>query len=189
MDRKDIISAQSSQITLNKAFLECCKTGDLDGVRYMLTSTDVQIRPDFTYPDDRTGHDGLSYAGVYGNLDIIKYLLFSPELKNNDYYAEPISTYLHFICHNEQFHVADFLVEKKIFDPLKVFTEILFHENKFGELAHYLIINCDIPITPEVKKVIDCSTFIAEIFEKRELNKELKSELQISELPNNRFKL
>ena len=189
MDKEDIKLAQLNQLTLNKAFLECCKTGDLDGVRYMLTCTNVKIRPDFTYPDNNTGHDGLSYAGLNGHLDIIKYLLFSPELKQNDFYGDPIYEYLQFICQNRHFHIVDFLVKKEIFDPFTVFTEIRFHENKFEELANYLIINYDIPITPEIKKVIDRFSFIADIFEKRELNKELKQELKVSESPSNRFKL
>lgn len=188
MNKEDIRLIQFNQQTLDEAYLNCCHNGDLESIKYMLTSTDVLLRPDLTYIDDIHGYEGLTHAAINGHLDLVEYLLFSPELKINDSFSPHRINYLKLICQNGHLHVADFLLEKKIFNPETVFMRIISHE-KASELCKYLIFNCDIPITSEVDKVINGIPFIKELFEKRELNKELNKELNICKKINKKVKL
>lgn len=74
---------------LNLMFKEACATGNLDIVRYALTSPELTEHADIHYDQD----DGLYNASVNGHLEIVQYLLTSPELSEhanihaNEYYA------------------------------------------------------------------------------------------------------
>jgi ankyrin repeat protein len=65
-----------SQKKLNIAFNEACVNGNLDEVRYLLTSTELKEHADIHFNND----NGLSDACWEGHLEIVKYLLTSPEL-------------------------------------------------------------------------------------------------------------
>lgn len=189
MDKVRVQNAQFNEDDLSALFADLCEVGDLESIRYMLTAPDLHIRPDFDDIADERDEVGLTLAAANGHLNVVQYLLFSPELKKHDSFPSDYFDYLKLICRNGQFHVADYLKEKEIFDPLLVFDRVLFHGRQNDNLAEYLIINCDIPVTSKVQKVINGVPFIAQLFEKRELNKELKKNLDVLDTPNKRYKL
>jgi hypothetical protein len=174
------------QDELNQLFMDCCKGGDLETIKYMFTSPKLKFRPDLDYAEDY--YDGLTQAGANGQLNVVEYLLFSKELDNNASYGFYFD-YLALICEGEHFHIADFLLEKRIFDPLTAFTETHNYVREPTLLSQYLIINCDVPLTPKVQQMISDKPLIAEMFAKRELNRELKEILDISNDKNKKFKL
>ena len=62
---------------LNWNLQQVCKSGDLDAVRYLLTSDKLPKKAEME--DD----PGFTWACYYGHLPIVKYLLTSPELKKH----------------------------------------------------------------------------------------------------------
>jgi ankyrin repeat protein len=65
-----------SQEELNNCLMTTCNYGELDKVCYLLTSS-LSLHPNI----DCVGGWPLSYACLNNHLDIVKYLLSSPELK------------------------------------------------------------------------------------------------------------
>lgn len=70
-----------SQEKINTAFHQACSDGNLDEVRYLLISPELEVHSDIHYYND----DGLAQACWEGHLEIVKYLLTSPELKEHAY--------------------------------------------------------------------------------------------------------
>lgn len=176
------------QDELNRLFIEYCKLGDLDNIKYMLTSPNLTMRPDFSFPDTEQ-NDGLMNAAANGHLEIVKYLLFSPDLEKNDSYPSESYDHLKLICERNHFHIADFLLENKLFNPEVVFNEVHNYGADVSPLTYYLVLNCNIPITTKVQKIINNNINIAKVFESRELNKELYNILGNSDNYNRKFKL
>ncbi len=195
MDKEKIILAQKSQQEIDKLYIELCKVGDLDSIDYMLTSPDLKRRPKFgsvvldVRPNGNKYYDGLIYAGENGHLELVDYLLFSPKIKDHEYYSDEDFDYLKLICDKGHFHIADFLLEKKIFDPQHVFVETYLRSKDVDNLAYYLITKCNIEITPDVQDIIDKNPKIADIFMKRELNQDLTENLGLSNQFNKKLKI
>lgn len=62
--------------TANEHFIRACNDGDLDQVRYWLTSPDLSIQADI-----HSGSDlGFKIACKHGHISVVQYLLTSPEL-------------------------------------------------------------------------------------------------------------
>jgi ankyrin repeat protein len=181
-------SAKFNQDICNEVFIELCKIGDLDNIRYMLTSKDFNVLPDFESVDN-DGNDGLTSAAAHGHLNVVEYLLFNPELEKNDFFPPYIFDYLRIICDNGHFHIADFLLKNEVFDPEHVFAEVHYYDQTINSLTYYLIINCNIEPIYEVKEILDRSSELAEIFTRRDLNKELNAELGIAKENNKKPKL
>jgi hypothetical protein len=177
-----------AQYQIDELFLESCESGDLDTIKYLFTSPNIFYRPDIYYTDDNF-HDCLTLAASNDHLEVVKYLLYSNDLNENPMFSRNHYGYLSFICESEQFDMADYLREKEIFDPIEAFIETHKEATKPNLLSQYLIINCNIPITDEIKEMISDKPLIAQIFEKRELNKELREKLDISDDTNKKFKI
>ena len=71
-----------SQDDLNEELINACILGNLDIVKYLLTSPELTENANIHYESDFSWN-ALRYAGEHGNLDIIKYLLTSPDLKEH----------------------------------------------------------------------------------------------------------
>ncbi len=67
------------QEQLNDAFIDACRNGDLEIIRYLLTSSELKEHADIHINDD----DGFHWACASGYLEIVRYLLTSPELKEH----------------------------------------------------------------------------------------------------------
>jgi len=68
-----------SQSSYNLHFTKACLEGDLEVVKYLLTSPDLKEHADIHTRDDQ----GFIYACEKRNFELIKYLLTSPELKEH----------------------------------------------------------------------------------------------------------
>jgi ankyrin repeat protein len=64
---------------INNEFIQACAFGDLNKVKYLLTSSDLKEKANIHYKDD----DGLTNACENGHLNIVQYLLTSSELKEH----------------------------------------------------------------------------------------------------------
>jgi ankyrin repeat protein len=69
----------STQKQLNSAFCQACSNGNLDEVKYLLTSPELKEHAEIHYYED----DALAEACWNGHLEIVKYLLTSPDLKEH----------------------------------------------------------------------------------------------------------
>jgi hypothetical protein len=175
------------QKEINKNFIDCCRNGDLAQIKYMFTSKDLFIKPDIYHTEEN--YDGITHAGANGHLDVVKYLMTSKDLEKNARFNIFYYDYLSLICEASQFHVADYLLKQNVFVPEIAFINTHEYATKPNLLSEYLIINCDIPITPSVKKIIDKSPLIAEMFNRRELHKELNNTLEVSDILKKKPKL
>lgn len=178
---------QFDQDEVNALFMHCCKAGHLSAIKFMFKEPDLPFRPDIDYTDDY--YDGLTQAAANGYLDIVDYLLYSKDLDKNPIFNRFYYDYLALICEQKNFNVADYLLKKEIFDPETAFIESHYYTTEPSSLTHYLVINCNVKITPEIQTIIDDKPLIAEVFMLRELNKELKQNLTGTELNNKKFKL
>lgn len=87
---------------INFEFRWACQNGDLDKVKYLLTSTDINVHADIHAQDDY----GFRLACANGHLEVVKYLLTSPELKE---YAD-IHKGFRCACINGGFKILNFFV-------------------------------------------------------------------------------
>lgn len=171
---------------IDELYMHCCKSGDLETIKNILTCPDGKFKEKSSYP---TNYDvGLTQAAAHGHLDIVQYLLYSEDLKHRPQFNFYFADYLILICENEKFHVADYLLEKNIFDPEIAFLQTQ-HAKEPSVLTNYLIINCNVPLTSLIQNLIADKPLIAEMFAKRELNRELKEKLDIYDDKNKKFKL
>lgn len=68
-----------SQKELNHRYINACNQGNLEVIRYVLTSPELKHHADINTDNGF----GLQAACEYGDLTIVKYLIHSPELKEN----------------------------------------------------------------------------------------------------------
>lgn len=66
---------------INNAFLKECMNGNLEKIKYLLNSPELEFNASTDVYDSETDNTGYLFACRYGHLDIVKYLLTSPELK------------------------------------------------------------------------------------------------------------
>lgn len=72
---------------LSKKFLDACRSGNLEMVKYLLTSNNLENKPNINYTNEYD-KSALILACRYGNIRVVEYLLTSLELKehSNLYY-------------------------------------------------------------------------------------------------------
>lgn len=167
--------------TIRNILIDACRDNRLSMVKYILTSRKVFIKPD--------SHDvymGLLYAAEHGNLKIVEYLLFSKDLEKNPSFSHRDSAYVEAISKQNQFHVLDFLLEKRIFDPEIAFVDCHKYVEVPTPLTYYLVNKCNVTINGAIQEIIDRNPLIGKLFLNRELNKELANKLDVC---NKKFKL
>jgi len=96
----------ANQFQLNHNLFEAAMYDDLAKIKLILTSTESEIKPDIHFYND----GALTLACSNGNLEMVKYLLSSPELTehaclNADYY-QPFKA----ACIEEHFHILEYLI-------------------------------------------------------------------------------
>jgi len=130
---------------LNNALESCCISGDLNEVKYLLTSPDLKSRANPTVHTNSP----LFLACREGHLHIVKYLLSSPELKKHaDIYSD----------------------SNRCFKTICAFGRL--------DIAEYLIFDYQIEKTQDIDSILkikrdSCSKAIENMFEARELTKPL----------------
>ena len=97
------------QQTINKEFLDACKAGDLNQVKYLLTSPELKIHADIHAKKDL----GFQVACGNGHLEVVKYLC-SAELRESGIEYPRMNGYsdyaLTFACERGQFQVVKYLL-------------------------------------------------------------------------------
>lgn len=94
------------QYELDQHFVDACRENNLEVIRYLLTSPELNIHANISNNSDLA----LRLAAKEGHLDIIKYLLLSPELaihanvETNNHYAMKTS------CVNKHYEMLHFLL-------------------------------------------------------------------------------
>ncbi len=109
------------QEKINEAFVESCINGNLEEVKYLLTSPELKFKADLNDPEN----EALDFACVNNHIEIIKYLLNSPELK---------------------FHA-----NKNSIDG--AFKSACYYGN--SQIVEYLIYDANIPYSDNIKSFLD----------------------------------
>ncbi len=91
---------------LNTRFLKACEMGNLDLVRYVLTSPELTEHADINVHEDL----GLQRACKFGHLKIVKYLLTSKQLKKHADIHNEKGLALRWACTYGQLDVVKYLL-------------------------------------------------------------------------------
>lgn len=102
-----------SQENLDDAFIWACLQGQLDKIKYLLTSPELKIHADI----HTEGDNGLMLAFRKNHFDIIKYLLTSKDLKDHaNIYNNNCQPFERACLHSNQevleYLVLDYKIEK-----------------------------------------------------------------------------
>jgi hypothetical protein len=146
---------------LNGHLIESCKNGDLDAVKYLLTSPDLSMHADIFCQD----YYCLINAAWNNHVDVVKYLLTSPDLQYKaNIHASEDRTFRSSLNH-----------ERK---DLMMFLIHDMHIQKTGHIKKALKV-----LEPEDKEII------LKMFKTRDFSKKLNKELDLSLTTNDRKKL
>lgn len=92
--------------TLENEVLQACEDGDLDALKYLLTSKELIVNPSPKCSDST----GLHNACEKGYLEIVKYLLASPELKEHSEIHSSDDWALQSACYYHHFEIVKYLL-------------------------------------------------------------------------------
>jgi ankyrin repeat protein len=93
----------------NHEFHVACIKGNLDLVKYLLTSNELENNADIHFENDEC----ISLACRYGNLEVLKYLLTSPDLKSHANPHSQSSDAFRWACKNGHLNIIKYF----LFDP------------------------------------------------------------------------
>ena len=147
---KDIKRSPKQQV--NHDFLEACGKGNLDRIKYLLNEKYANIHSEKDL--------GIQRACASNHLEIVKYLLTSPELKKHS-----------------NIHANDDYSFKSAC------------RNNHIELVQYLIFEYRIAKNKSIQKFIKDNDEISQMFDKRDLNDQLHQEIKGSDTNKKRNKI
>jgi hypothetical protein len=169
--------------------------GNLEEVKYLLTSPDLKYRPPIHFAND----SALVVSSSNGHIPIVKYLL------NFSSYGEQVITNyaLTKACLNNQIETVQFLLDSDTI-PHKanihakqdyIFRELLLAKNK--DILSYLIFDREISRTHHINEYLtrenyNLNDFALEIktwFDSRELKRALNTEMQSNKIDGKKIKL
>ena len=110
---------KSNKSILNEDFVDACEVGDLDAVKYLLTSDELKEHADIHAENDF----GFILACNNGHLDVIKWLIF-------DYNIEKTKEISNFLKSNKD---DDFVAQVKEMFASRDLKEDLSKSLNFGE--------------------------------------------------------
>jgi ankyrin repeat protein len=171
--------ANLSQPQLNSHFDNACSRGELDVIRYMLTSSELRFKADIHYELDV----GFRNACYEGHLDIVKYLLTSPELnKHADIHAKYDQGYMWACIKNHVSIVKFLLTSPDLADHINYKNDYAFKaafDKKSTDVLNFLLY--EMQYTPENYNLYDDPAKIESakaMFIKRDLFLNLDSTLE-----------
>lgn len=101
-----------TQTEVNTAFVQVCGTGNIELAHYFLTNEHLVAAG--TNADIHTCDDiAVRYACKYGRLDMLKYLLESPDLKEHGNIHAKDDYAFRWACLNNHTDIVDYLVFEK----------------------------------------------------------------------------
>ena len=171
---------------VDKRFVEACKNGDLENVKYFLTSKKFKINADIHADDDY----GFKEACEEGHLEVVKYLLTSPDLEEHaDIHANEDWGF-RLACREGHLEVVKFLLTSP---ELKEHADIHARDDYGFQLAcstghlevvKFHVFDMNFQLSLEAIKIInlmDNKEEIFNMFDKRELERKLQSGLKVQE--------
>lgn len=116
--------------TLEYEVLQACEDGDLNALKYLLTSKELSINPSPQCCSDT----GLHNACEKGYLEIVKYLLTSPELKEHADIHSSDDWALQGACEYNHLEIIKYLLTS---------TELKEHANMYADDSRVFHIACN----------------------------------------------
>ena len=170
------------QSNLDEAFINTCRAGNLDVVKYLLTSDELKEHADI-HADDY----GFVLACEYGHLELIKYLLTSNELKERTNIHTKDDCGFQSVCENGYLEVVKYLLTS---DELKEHADVhAWNDSVFRwacetgrlEVVKYLIFDYNIEKTKAIIIFLDNDKDyvkqIKTLFDARDLKEDLSNSL------------
>lgn len=182
-----------TQDELNEELADSCKRGNLEEVRFLLTSPKLKEHADISYED----YSSLIFAYRFEHLEVFKYLLTSPELKEHaDVHARE-DYCLRTACTDGSLEFVKYILtapELKSNIDIHTQHDVCFRTATLHETTNvlkYLIFDFNIEKTDDIKEFLSfhsaVNPFAAKVsrmFEMRDMNAKLEQEL-----PTNIFKI
>jgi ankyrin repeat protein len=178
---------------LNIEFQWACSGGDLELVKYFLTSTDLKTHADIS----SSSNVGFMQACKNGHLDVVKYLLTSKDLKKHvDIHARNDEIFT-LTCFTGKLDVIKYLLTSP-----ELTEHIDIHTNKDGgflracegnqyNVLQYFIFDLNIERTEAIDKYLKekPNKKVEDFFNLRNLNNELKESLPSHPTNNSKSKI
>ena len=142
-------------IKLNDEFIDACKNGDIDKVKYLLSSPELKEHADI----HAFGDAGFQWACMNGHLEVVKYLLTSPDLKKHADIHEGSDAGFQWACNKGYLDIVKYLLtstDLKKHADIHSNSDLGFRwacENGRLEVVKYLL------TSPELKEHADIHAF------------------------------
>jgi hypothetical protein len=172
-------------------FIKSCVDGDLNEIKYLLHSKELQFNVDIHAQND----GGFLLACSNGHLDIVKYFLTSPELKTHTNIKTNDNMGFLNACWRNKLNVVKYLLsspELKEHADIHAQKDRAFQiacEHSNLELARLLIFDMNIEKTWHINKYMKGKEEITKYWDIRKFNDKLNKELRNTSSDQKRLKL
>lgn len=171
---------------LNSGFLAACQEGELDIVKYLTSSPNLKRHANPNYNNG----EGLCLACREGHLNIVKYLLTSPDIKEKLSVTARKNSPLLEAYTNEHYQTVKYLLISPDLiehaDPHSNGDTLFYHvlNSDNPEMLKFLIFDLNIEKTKEITRILETynDVEVNNLFELRELNKELNQNLSSNDI-------
>lgn len=125
---------------INQSFMNACRDGNLKAIKYLLTSSELNIKANIDFNDNQ----GIFLASLHGHLEIIDYLLTSKDLINHaNIYAQQslsIKTIINNVINTpETYPLFDYLVFNYKIELNEDIKEFFFEEPQYQEFYKIIL--------------------------------------------------
>lgn len=155
----------------NLFFYNAVVNQKLDVMKYLLTTSDFGVRP--LVDISINNHQPIVYSAMVGNLEVVRYLLTSPDLVvHADIHARHDDAFIK-ACITGKLEVVEYLLESpELKNHISIYTQngigfIHAYHYKRTDIVHYFMYRHGIEATPEIKEYF-----------KKEVDTPLKTEIQ-----------
>jgi len=167
------------QKDIDDKFREACISGDLEKVRYCLTSSEL------TFHANIHAIHPFRHACQFGHLEIVKYLLTSPELKEHASASQEEEIFLFSAVINKRLDVVKYLLgspDLSIKPNLHIDDDLVFTNScskKDYDMLRYFITDLNIEKSNAISKYLERNPDpkVDSLFDMRELNSDLNKNL------------
>jgi ankyrin repeat protein len=172
------------QKKLNLKLLKFCKEGNVEQVKYLLTSSTLRVHANINCFNDSP----LKYACQNGHLELVKYLLTSLELKKYANIYADNSSAIKSACRNGHLSIIHYLLTSKDLTnrvDVHSYKDAVFFTSLFSgriEVLKYLIFDFNISLNPYIADYLNNRSnpfieMVKKMFLIRSFNRDLEYEL------------
>lgn len=184
---------ESNQAQLNSHLEYACYSGNLDHVRYLLTSPELTEHADINYDNGNP----LSTACYCGKFEVVKYLLTSPDLKESCNIHAANDDAIAFAARGGHLDIVKYLAESpelKEHANVHAQNDRAFKfacENEKIHVLEYFIVNLEIPKIPYIAQYLKTcpNKEVESMFALVELKNKLKENLESDKAKQKKIKL